>query len=103
MQFDNVWVPEEFEILNLSADLSDNIQVFYFLPIQDFDGNLVSGQLVLSNYIRQVYRLLQQNPNRWVGGGEEGALTFHFPERPDSQRLPEYIVPDLDQWFLLRQ
>jgi len=77
LQFDNVWVPEEFEILNLSADLSDNIQVFYFLPIQDFDGNLVSGQLVLSN--------------------------FHFPERPDSQRLPEYIVPDLDQWFLLRQ
>ena len=49
LQFNDVWMSEQLQILNLSADFSNNIQAFYFLSIHDFDCNLVSCQLMNSN------------------------------------------------------
>ena len=40
---------EEFEILDLSSDLSHNIKCLDLLPVEDLDGNLVTGQLVDAN------------------------------------------------------
>ena len=40
---------EEFQILNLSSNLTDDIEALNLLPVQDFDGNFVLGDQVLAN------------------------------------------------------
>ena len=37
---------EEFQILDLPSDLANHVQVLDFLSVEDFDGNLVAGELV---------------------------------------------------------
>ncbi len=44
-----MWVSEEFEILDLSPDLPDDIECLDLLSIEYLDGDLVTGQLVDSN------------------------------------------------------
>lgn len=45
----DVWMTEEFQILNLSSNLTDDIEALNLLPVQDFDGNFVLGDQVLAN------------------------------------------------------
>ena len=52
-QLDDVRVSEEFEILDLSADLADDIKCFDLLSIEYLDCDLVTGQLVDSDCRRQ--------------------------------------------------
>ena len=49
-QFDNVRVPEEFQILNFSFDLPNYIQAAYFLSVEYFYCDFVPCQLVFANY-----------------------------------------------------
>lgn len=49
LQFDNVRVSEKLEVLDFPADLAHHVQTAYLLPVQDFHGHLVLGQLVLAH------------------------------------------------------
>lgn len=49
VQLDDMWMPKQFEILNLLPDLADDIKSFDLLSIQDFYSNFVIGNLVCSN------------------------------------------------------
>ena len=49
LQFDYVRVPEEFEVLDLPADLAHHIQTPDLLSVQDLHGHLVLRQLMLAN------------------------------------------------------
>jgi hypothetical protein len=44
-----VGMTEEFQVLNLSPDLADNIQILDFLSIKNFYGNFVPSQLVFTD------------------------------------------------------
>ena len=54
LQFDDVWMSEEFEILDLSSDLPDDIECLDLLPIKYLDGDLVTSQLVYANCSGQI-------------------------------------------------
>ena len=41
---------EEFQILDLPSDLANHVQVLDFLSVEDFDGNLVAGELVEADF-----------------------------------------------------
>ena len=41
-----MWMAEELQILDLSSDLANHVQVLDLLPVEDLDGNLVASQLV---------------------------------------------------------
>ena len=49
VKFDNVWMPEKFQVLDFSSDLAHHIQALDFLTVQDFYCNLVLGDLVKSD------------------------------------------------------
>jgi hypothetical protein len=49
LQFDDVRMAKEFQVLNFPTNLADNIQIFYLLPIEDFDSYFVTCQLVFTN------------------------------------------------------
>lgn len=49
LQFDNMRVPEEFQVLNFSFDLPNHIQAAYFLSVQDFYCYFVPRQLMFAN------------------------------------------------------
>lgn len=42
-------VSEQLEILYLPSNFADNIQVLDFLPVKNLDGDLVPGELVLTD------------------------------------------------------
>lgn len=45
-QFDDVWVTKQFEILDLPSNFANNIKALYFLTIQNFYSNFMTGQLM---------------------------------------------------------
>ena len=47
LQFDDVWMSEESEILDFPPDLSDDIQLFDLRSIDDLDRHGVSRQLMI--------------------------------------------------------
>lgn len=49
LQLDDVWVSEEFEILDLPLDLADDIEAADLLPVEDLDSDLVARQLMFAN------------------------------------------------------
>lgn len=49
LQLDDVWVSEQFEILDLSFDLSHNIEAADLLSVQDLYSHFMTCQLMLSN------------------------------------------------------
>lgn len=63
IEFDDMRVPEQLEVLNFPANLAHDIEALDFLPIQDLDGDLVLGHLMFAN--------------------------FHFPKGSDSERGAE--------------
>lgn len=48
-QLDDVWVSEQFEILDLPFDLPDDIEAADFLSVQDFYSHFMACQLMLAN------------------------------------------------------
>ena len=46
VELNDVRMAEEFQILDLPSDLANHVQVLDFLSVEDFDGNLVAGELV---------------------------------------------------------
>ena len=46
LQLYNMWVSEEWKVLDLPPDLPDDIEVFDLLPIQNLDGNFVASHLM---------------------------------------------------------
>jgi hypothetical protein len=40
---------EELQILNFPPDFSNHIETFNFLPVQNLDGNLMTGDLMETN------------------------------------------------------
>ena len=61
VKFDDVWMPEKFQVLDFSSDLAHHIQHLDFLTVQDFNCNLVLGDLVKSNW-----KTLKLNLNFWM-------------------------------------
>lgn len=49
LQLDNVWVSEQFEILDLSFDFPHDIETANPLSVQDLHGHFMACQLVLAN------------------------------------------------------
>ena len=49
LQFDDVWVPEELEVLYLPFDFPHDIQAADLLPVEDLHRHFVAGQLMLAN------------------------------------------------------
>ena len=54
VKFDNVWMPEKFQVLDFSSDLAHHIQALDFLTVQDFYCNLVLGDLVKSDWKKNI-------------------------------------------------
>jgi hypothetical protein len=52
-QFDDMRMSEKPEILNFSSNLADDIQLFDFSSIDYFNGDRVSGELMIRFYSRQ--------------------------------------------------
>lgn len=50
LQLDDVWVSEQFEILNLSFDLPHDIKTAYLLSVQDLYSHFMACQLMLADY-----------------------------------------------------
>lgn len=48
-QLNDVWVPEQFEILNLPFNLPDDIEAADSLPVQDLYSHFMACQLMLAN------------------------------------------------------
>ena len=46
VEFYDVWMTEELQILDLPPDLAHHVQVLDLLPVEDLDCNLVASQLV---------------------------------------------------------
>lgn len=46
LQFDDMRMSEELQVLNLASDFSHDIQVFDLLSVEDFDSNFMSSQLM---------------------------------------------------------
>ena len=51
-QFYYMWMSKELQVLYFSFNLSNNIQGLEFLPVKNFDSNLVSRQLMFCHFIR---------------------------------------------------
>lgn len=51
LQFDDVWVPEEFEVLYLPLDFAHDIEAADLLPVEDLHSHLMASQLMLANYV----------------------------------------------------
>ena len=49
LQFDDVWVPEEFEVLYLPFDFPHDIKAADLLPIEDLYSHFMASQLMLAN------------------------------------------------------
>ena len=45
-----MWMAEELQVLDLSPDLANHVQVLDLLPVEDLDGNLVASQLVEAHF-----------------------------------------------------
>lgn len=78
VQFDDVRVTEQLQVLNLAPDLADYVQVFDLLTVQNLDGHLVAGGLV---------------PGGWTVGEERSRLV----EILDSNEI--FINPQLIKNF----
>ena len=61
---------EELQVLDLSPDLANHVQVLDLLPVEDLDGNLVPGQLVKAD--------------------------FDLAEGPDAKGLTQDVMTNLD-------
>lgn len=44
-----MWVPEEFEILDLPLDLADDIEAADLLPVEDLDSDFMARQLMFAD------------------------------------------------------
>ncbi len=71
VELDDVRVAEELHVLNLAANLGDDVEVLDLLTVQNLDRDLVTGDLVRAN--------------------------LHLPEGADAERFAEDVMPDLDQ------
>jgi len=49
LQLDDVWVSEQFEILDLSFDLPHNIKTADLLSVQDLHSHFMACQLMLAD------------------------------------------------------
>ena len=49
LQLDDVWVSEQFEILNLSFDLPHDIETADLLSVQDLYSHFMACQLMLAD------------------------------------------------------
>jgi len=49
VQFNDVRMPEQLEILNFATNLANNIKTLYLLPIENFYGHFMTRQLMNSN------------------------------------------------------
>jgi hypothetical protein len=49
VEFDDVRVPEELQVLNFPPDLAHDVQILDLLPVQDLDRHLVVSDLVESD------------------------------------------------------
>lgn len=50
VELDDVRMAEKFKILDLSTNLSDDIETFDFLPVEDFNCHFVLRQYVLADF-----------------------------------------------------
>lgn len=50
VQFDDMRMSEELQILNLSSDLPDDIQVLYLLSVENLHSHFVTRHLMLRGY-----------------------------------------------------
>jgi len=50
IQLNDVWMPEQLEILDFSTNLPYYIETLYLLPIENFYSHLVASQLMNSNW-----------------------------------------------------
>ena len=48
-QFNDVRMPEQLQVLNFSAYLSNDVEIFYLLPVDHLDGHFVTSKLMNSN------------------------------------------------------
>jgi hypothetical protein len=46
VKFDDVRMPEKFQVLYFSPDFPDNIETLDFLAVQDLDGDFVMSYLM---------------------------------------------------------
>lgn len=75
-QLDDVWMPEQLEVLDFSFDFANHIQTANLLPVQDLNSNLMPCQLVLSNcQARQTH----------VSAQMKSQLQHHHQEFPQTQ------------------
>jgi hypothetical protein len=49
LQFDDVRVPEQLQVLNLPADFSHHVKAPNLLPVEYLHSHFMSGQLVLAH------------------------------------------------------
>ena len=49
VQFDDMRMPEQFQVLNFSPDLANHIQALDFLSIQNLHSHFMIGNLMESN------------------------------------------------------
>lgn len=77
IQFDDVRMPKQFQILNFSSNFADHIERTDLLSIQNFDGHFVFGQLMFAD--------------------------FHFAKRTRSQCVAQRVVANFHKWLLRRR
>ena len=53
VKFDDVRMSKQLQVLNLTPNLTDYIEIFDFLPVQNFDGHLIAGALMSGGCTRQ--------------------------------------------------
>lgn len=59
VQFDDVRMTKQLQVLNLTPDLSDHVEIFDFLSVQNLDGHLIAGTLMPGGCTREGTREVQ--------------------------------------------
>ena len=65
LQFDDMRMPEELEILDFSADFANHIKVLNLLPVQNLHSHFVTGHLMSGDWNRK-YDELESYTAIWI-------------------------------------